>query len=374
MIRRHPQTIYIVLLMIVVTLASAMPVTAKTTIKDEIEIGEKVASEIEKEFPVTSNKAWQADIEQLGKLLTPHVERKEIPYTFKIIKEEINGKQEIDAFSLPGGRVYFSERMWRLLTRDERIGVMAHEIAHIDKRHAIDTISENQKRSLWAIAIMIITGAGDGWWQAADLANSLYTLKYSRKREKEADLTAIKLVTAAGENPAGLVTAMKKIQRLEKEHGSGPPKILSTHPETKDRINYLTEECLAMGLKPEQLELRFEDRPDRIGQVTARAKEGMLITVAAIRKVEVNELVWIMKPLWDDEKGAVVPKPIARGVALTAGIQPEVSVKMEPGFEYVDIEKGDGVYPREPDPVPPPPEPEVQKTSVKKGGYYLDAK
>ena len=137
MIRRHPQTIYIVLLMIVVTLASAMPVTAKTTIKDEIEIGEKVASEIEKEFPVTSNKAWQADIEQLGKLLTPHVERKEIPYTFKIIKEEsgTDWKEMYQVFNM-GHRmeIYVKPEIAdKVIEISNRFNIEAKIVGHIEE-------------------------------------------------------------------------------------------------------------------------------------------------------------------------------------------------------------------------------------------------
>jgi len=337
---------------------SAPPVQAKTTLKDEIEIGRKAAKEIEKEFPVTSDKEWLSDIEQLGKLLTPNVKRKEIPYTFKVIKEQQNGRNEIDAFSLPGGPVYISERMWRLLTRDERLGVLAHEIAHVDKRHAIDTVSEMNRRSMWAAAVLIITGAHSrSIWDAADIANTLYTLKFSRKREREADMMAVDLCKAAGLSPTGLVTAMKKILYIEQHTGGAPPKILSTHPQTKDRIAYLSSRCLELGVKPGELErnLRVTDQPDRLGDVVSKAKEGLVITVSTTRDLAKNELVWVKKPLWDDASDVVIPKPVAKGVALTPGKKAKVSVTMEPGFEYIDIEQGDGVYPRSTGLAPPPP-------------------
>lgn len=347
--------VFILFLLMVFVLGAAAPAPAKTTIKDEIEIGQKAAKDIEKEFPPTENKEWLAEIDKLGKLLIPNVKRKEIPYSFKIIKEEVKRTNQIDAFSLPGGPVYLSERMWRLLTRDERIGVLAHEIAHVDKRHAIDTISEMQKRSIWAAAILVITGAGGNWWDAADISNTLYTLKYSRKREKEADMMGVDLARAVGESPAGLVTALEKIMRLEKESGGQPMKILSTHPHTDDRVKYLTKRCLELGLKPEDLEVKFKDAPDRIGDVVSRAKGKKVITVSATRELAKGENVWIKKPLWDDTSKAITPLPVAKGVVQKPGNKAEVSVTMEQGFEYVDIEQGDGIYPRPPDPVPPPP-------------------
>ncbi|MEN6371279.1 MAG: M48 family metalloprotease [Armatimonadota bacterium] len=358
---KYRYTVFLFILMLTFGMAASEQAWAKTTVKEEIEIGQKSAKEIEKEFPVTENKEWLKEIDSLGRLLTPYVKRKEIPYTFKIIKEETKGKPELDAFSLPGGPVYFSERMWRVMTRDERIGILAHEISHIDKRHAIDTMSEMQRRSMWTTAVMIITGAGGNWWDAADLANTLYTLKFSRKREKEADMMAVDLTTAAGQTPAGLVTALEKLLRVENEAGDKPPKILSTHPATDDRVKYLTERCLELGVKPEAMELKFNDQPNRLGDVKDKKKKDMLVNVTTAKPLAINSLVWIKKPLWDEEKNVVAPKPVARGVALTEGTEVQVSVKMEPGFDFSDIESGDGVYPREPDPAPVPPKIKIIK-------------
>ncbi len=334
------------MLVLVVSLAffAVSSALARTTIKDEIELGKKLSAEIEKEFPVTDNKAWLEEIENLGNMLVPGVKRKEIPYSFKVIKEKVEGKNQIDAFSLPGGPVYFSERLWALLSRDERIGVLAHEIAHIDKRHAIDTLSEMQRRSLWTVAILIITGTkSKAVYDIADLANQIYTLKYSRKRETEADLMAVDLAVAAGESPVGLVTALKKIMRLERENGVSVPRILSTHPPTKDRVSYLTKRCGELGIKPEDMELKFEDQPDKLGEVTARTKKSDLIQVAVSRELAVGEKVLIKKPLWDEAVNALVPKTVAEGVVMTSGRNAQVSIKMVQGFEYEDIEQGDGV-------------------------------
>lgn len=337
------------MLLIFVFSAAAM-VNAKMTLDDEIKIGRDAAKEIEKEFPVTENKEWLAEIDRMGKSLTPYVSRKDIPYIFKIIKEEVRGVPQVDAFSLPGGPVYFSERMWRILTPDERLGVLGHEIAHIDKRHALDTISEAQRRSLLAIAILTITGAGSKTnLNAAELANNLYTLKYSRKREREADMVGIDLVHAAGGNPGGLVTAMQKLLHLENESGAKPIKILSTHPATQERIDYMKQRCLALGVPPEKMELQFKDQPNRLGDVVSKHKSKLTITVSSTRALEEKETLLIMKPLWDEATQLVIPKPIAKGVVTKAGDNAKVSVTMLSGFAFSDIEVGNGIYPPDPE-------------------------
>jgi predicted Zn-dependent protease len=332
--------------------AGLSPVEARTSINKEIEIGRKAAGEIEKEFPVTENKEWLADIDRLGKMLIVNVKRKELPYSFKIIKEQVDGRNEIDAFSLPGGPVYFSERMWRILSNDERVGVLAHEIAHVDKRHAIDTISEMQKRSILATAVLVITGAGSGWWDAADLGNQLYTLKYSRKREREADMLGVDLVVKAKQNPAGLVTAMKKIERMEQESGGTPPKILSTHPPSKERVEYLSKRAMELGVSPAALEPKFVDSPDRLGSVVEKHKKKKTVQISTAKPLSDGQYVAIKKLLWDDKADAMAPTPVARGTVKLAGTQAEISVMVEPGFEFDDIEKGDGIYPTT---VPGPP-------------------
>lgn len=345
MIRRW-RIYYALMLFIVLSLAAAHPLEARTTIQDEIRIGQESAVEVEREFPVTDNKQWLAEIDQMGKKLTVNVKRKEIPYSFKIIKEQVAGKNEIDAFSLPGGPVYFSERLWRLLTYDERMGVLAHEIAHVDKRHAIDTMSEMNKRRLWSMLVFIITGVNGSIVDAADIANTLYTLKYTRKREKEADLMAVDFCVQSNISPVGLITALDKIRRLEDESGDKPIRFLSTHPDTKSRIDYLTKRCNELGINPDTSVTKYDDQPDRLGSVSSKSKDAKTITVLTTKGLTANEEIWIKKPLWDDASGKVMPKSVAYGFVVTGGTNATVFITMISEFEYEDIEIGDGVYPR----------------------------
>lgn len=358
MITRQWSLVCAFLVTVMLAMFSAGPVLARTSEKEEIELGRKTAIEVEKEYPLTDNKEWSAEIDKLGKSLTPYVKRKNLPYSFKIIKEKVDGENQVDAFSLPGGPVYMSERLWRILTRDERLGVLAHEIAHVDKRHAIDTMSEMQRRNLWSTAILIVTGAPDNILNAAGLANQLYTLKFSRKRETEADMTSVDLCRMSGANPAGIVTAMKKLLRIEQESGDSSVKILSTHPQTQDRVVYLTKRCEELGLKPDDLEVKYKDQPDRIGDVVSKAKgskSDKVLNVSTIRPLSLGESIWIKKPLWDDSANAVVPVLVAKGKALTTGNKAQIRIVMEQDFEYADIESGDGIYPAPLPKVPSPP-------------------
>lgn len=355
MIAKRLLYIYALIAFAMIGLSTA-PVASKTSVKEEIEIGQKAAKEIEKQFPVTENKEWLAEIDRLGMMLSANVNRKELPYSFKILKEKIKDTNQIDAFSLPGGPIYMSERLWRLLSKDERIGVLAHEIMHVDKRHAIDTISEMQRRSIFASALLAIVGAKGGWWDAAGMANQLYTLKYSRKREQEADMGGVNLCLAANVSPIGLVTSLKKIMRLEQESGGSTPRIFATHPPTKDRVDYLTKRVVDLGIKPSDLEPKFTDTGNRIGNVVEKNKKEKVVTISTVRAMTPGEQITIKKPLWNDDANAMTPTAVAKGVVKDAGNRTQVSVTMEPGFEFEDVETGDGIYP-----VPTPDPPKTQK-------------
>lgn len=353
---RHRNLAYLALIALASITLFARPVSA-VSVKEEIQIGKEAAAEVEKEYPVTDNKQWLEEIDRLGRSLLPYVQRKDIPYSFKIIKETVDGEEQIDAFSLPGGPVYLSERMWKMLTPDERLGVLAHEVSHVDKRDAINTIGEMNRRGLWAAALLLLTGADSSWWSASDLANQIYTLKYSRKREQEADLMAVDLCRASRQNPGGIVTAMEKLLRMEQTNDEKPLRILASHPDTGNRVVYLRQKCVALGLKPYDLELHYKELPDRVGDVISTTKDGMLVTVTTIQPLAVNDVVWIRKAVWDDKADAVICKAVARGVAITGGTKAQVAVNMQKNYSFGDIESGDGVYRWQPEPAPPPPPP-----------------
>ncbi|OFX14375.1 MAG: hypothetical protein A2Z18_10990 [Armatimonadetes bacterium RBG_16_58_9] len=101
------------------------------SLEDEIKLGQEVAKEVEKEMPPSENQKWQDEISEMGKRFLPYVGRKDIPYHFRIVQ----AREKINAFALPGGYVYFTERMWQIMTPAERAGILAHEITHCDQRH-----------------------------------------------------------------------------------------------------------------------------------------------------------------------------------------------------------------------------------------------
>lgn len=328
---------------ILILVIFAFPACASAfSIAKEIQLGKDASVEVEKEMPPSKNQKWQADITAMGQRFMPFVKRKEITYHFTVVKDE---KDTINAFALPGGYVYFTEHMWRIMTPDERAAVMAHEITHCDQRHGINQMIRQQQQMLWMLPMIVLSGGGAGG-QAAMWGGLAITARYSRKMERQADELGMQLDKAAGFNPAGAVTSMKKLLHIESDvNAYEVSAIFADHPDTQKRIEYLTTEAIALGAKPGDLELPYVDDPSRIGNVTKKSADLTLIYVRTDRILNYGEKVLIKKMLWDDDKQVLAPKTVAVATVLTPGKFAALLISDHKLYSFNDVMEGDGVYP-----------------------------
>ena len=337
-----------------VPIASVLLITASVSVlafsvKEEVKLGTAAAAEVEKEMPPSKNAQWQSDIDAMGQRFMPYLTRKDFPYSFKIV----DAKDQINAFSLPGGFVYFTERMWRIMTPDERAAVMAHEIIHCDKRHGVDQMLKSQQRALWMLPLIVASGGAAA--ELILLGNMAISQRYSQKMERQADELGIQLLAKAGYDPAGSVTSMKKLLNLESDTNRYEVSaIFASHPETLKRINYLTDAALKLGAKPQSLELKAVDDPDRLGNITAARVDNSIVSASTTKPLERGQKVLIKKMLWDDDARALRPKTIMTATVLTPGKLPLLTLRHNEEHVFAEVMAGDGVYPAESPPAPTP--------------------
>ncbi len=222
---------------LVPTVSTADPF--RPSIKDQIELGKRGAETVrEEERVLPSTDPRVRELKRLGdKLLAqiPAKEKEEKPfeYSFNVIDNE-----EINAFALPGGPIFFySGLLDRLDTEDQVIGILGHELAHVRNQHWASAYADNTKRRLGISVVLMLLGAGSTAFDVAGVADTLlFTLPYSRKHESEADEVGYSMMTKAGYNPQGLVDVFKI---LKQNSGGAPEEWLSTHPDSDRRINDL---------------------------------------------------------------------------------------------------------------------------------------
>jgi predicted Zn-dependent protease len=153
------------------------------------------------------------------------------PYT---IRAAIVDRKPVNAFAAPGGYVILFRGLVERAGRPEEVaGVLAHEIQHIEHRHATRALVRQASTGLLLAAI---TGDASGVFvYGVEAARTLGTLRYSRQAEEEADLEGLRLLEAAGIDPSGMVTFFETLQRTDGDL-AGTLGYLSTHPSTTERI------------------------------------------------------------------------------------------------------------------------------------------
>lgn len=144
-----------------------------------------------------------------------------------------------NAFSLPQGEVYVCVGLLTSLENEAELAqILAHEIAHTVKRHALASLVGRHRKAAALQAFDIVTlGIGGG---LAGVSYVLTVTRYERSQEEEADLVALGAVGAAGYDVAA---ASRLYQRLQ-DHPLFGPKVASlfnSHPAVTDRLQYVQQ-------------------------------------------------------------------------------------------------------------------------------------
>jgi predicted Zn-dependent protease len=158
---------------------------------------------------------------------------------------------EPNAFALPGGKVGIHTGMFDLVkSQDELAAVVGHEIAHVARSHSKKRVERQLKTQLGLSLLGAIAGSKTSenntrmiTQGAGLLTQGAYLLPNSREQEVQADLDGQIIMSRAGYDPMGAVSLWQKMQALNKAQ---PPQFLSTHPNSEQRINTLTQQAPAL--------------------------------------------------------------------------------------------------------------------------------
>lgn len=197
--------------------------------RQEVQIGQQINQQLlGSEVQLYRNSEINRYVEQIGQRLAKESSRPEIPYTFQVVNDK-----SINAFATMGGYVYLNTGLIAAADNEAQLAsVIGHEIAHVDRRHAIQ-----QMRQL-AIARGLATAAGLDRSTLANLGVELALRRpNSRQDELEADQMGLQMLKNAGYAPSAMVAFMEKLMKK----GGSVPTFLSTHPATSDRIQALNQ-------------------------------------------------------------------------------------------------------------------------------------
>lgn len=220
-------TVALVAIFVVALPLMAQPIARMAPFSYEQRIGEIAWAQVDSiSAPCDQNAAGQAAIQGLVDRLgrTAGLDRE--------IETHVVAAGFPNAFALPGGRIVVTDELISLAEGpDEVAGVLAHEIAHIERRHVLANVI--RQMGLGLMADIVLGGGGLGQMLAAISLNAA-SLHYSRTDESEADARALLYLRDAGLDPGGLAAFFDRLGKLEKKSVDFP-QLMSTHPDVKER-------------------------------------------------------------------------------------------------------------------------------------------
>ena len=205
----------------------------------EKQLGEAVFQQVKSTSKIVDDPALHAQLAAITTRLLPAIKDKRYEFQFHIIENDT-----INAFAIPGGHICVHTGLLKKAKRPEEVaGVLAHELAHITRRHSL-------RNMVSSLGTMVIIQAMFGDYSGlAQGASTLLEQSYSRDFEREADATGWQYLLDANIDPTGMTDFFKIIREEEKKTGtdmSGAMEFLSTHPDTEERIGTMEERWKAV--------------------------------------------------------------------------------------------------------------------------------
>lgn len=200
--------------------------------ESEVRMGRMLAAEVDKEAKFIDDPIITEYVNRVGQNIVLHSDAK-VPFTIKVIDSD-----EVNAFALPGGFFYVNKGL--VLAADneaELAGVMAHEIAHVAARHAMENEAKLRAINIGMLAGILLGGpiVGNVLYNGGGFLEGMAFLKFSRGAEEEADKLGVQYMWAAGYDPGAMATMFEKLEAKNKKKPGFLARTFMDHPAPADR-------------------------------------------------------------------------------------------------------------------------------------------
>lgn len=173
-----------------------------------------------------------------------------IPLNFKVYYVK-----DVNAFACADGSVRVFSSLMDIMTDEELLGVIGHEIGHVAHRD-----SKKGFRTALLTSALKDGIASQGGKAAAltesqlgGLTEALVNARFSQKQECDADDYGYEFLKKAGKNPWAMSLSFKKLKELQGQSGAqGSGKLnqlFSTHPDLDLRIKRMEERAVNEGIE-----------------------------------------------------------------------------------------------------------------------------
>ena len=175
----------------------------------------------------------------IGEILKSNVIEKNSIYNYQSKIHIINDDSTMNAFALPGGPIFIYSGILKYLPNEAALaGVLGHEIAHAERRHASTRMTQQMGIS---VLLQVVLGQSPSTLMqiAGQLFTGLAVLQNSRANEDEADLYSFKYLSGSKYYPGSVKFFFEKMRDdgLVASNSGSVATFLSTHPDPIARIS-----------------------------------------------------------------------------------------------------------------------------------------
>lgn len=231
-------------------ISGAAKVTKAATLTDE-QMTEYVKEYIE--WMDQNNKVCPDDSEYTIRLkrLTEGLEDADgIPLNFKVYDV-----LDVNAFACADGSVRVFSSLMDIMSDEELLGVIGHEIGHVAHRDSKKGFRTALLTSALKDGIAVNGGkaAALSESQLGDLTEALVNARYSQQQECDADDYGYEFLKKAGKNPWAMALSFRKLKELQGESEAGGSskinQLFSTHPDLDLRIKRMEDKATGDGIE-----------------------------------------------------------------------------------------------------------------------------
>jgi predicted Zn-dependent protease len=205
--------------------------------EEETRIGKQIAGNLLGAVPLVRDDKLQNYVNLVGNWVALQSGRKDISWHFGVLDTE-----DINAFAAPGGYVFLTKGLYRRLNNEaELAGVLAHEVAHITKKHHLKVLKQSTLiGELGKAASSKARGSDPAVQNLIGNGAEIMARGLDKSAEFEADRVGIVFAARAGYDPWGLPDVLQDMAGLPAKD-SRTSLLYKTHPHPADRLAALGE-------------------------------------------------------------------------------------------------------------------------------------
>ena len=168
-----------------------------------------------------------------------------IPLNFKVYNVI-----DVNAFACADGSVRVFSSLMDILSDDELLGVIGHEVGHVAHHDSKKAFKQALLTSALRDGISSTGGVAAALTdsQLGDLGEALAGAKYSQKQESNADDYGYEFLKSHGKNPYAMALSFTRLKELQGSQKSDKmTQLFSSHPDLDKRIERMTKRAQQEG-------------------------------------------------------------------------------------------------------------------------------